>query len=140
MEFRLYYRGGLRANGPAEVKQNLRRHFHKQLKSLWHQPSSAGGYKVQLIRDEAALVIERAQRTVGRFRCMPIVSSVVSLTAELEILFLRPQPPGSIIGSGGDIDNRLKTLLDGLRLPRDGEIEPGDRPTEDEDPLYCLLE
>jgi hypothetical protein len=64
----------------------------------------------------------------------------MNLVAELDILFLRPQRPGSIISSGGDIDNRLKTLLDGLRIPLPGEIGSTDAPAEGEDPLYCLLE
>ena len=38
----------------------------------------------------------------------------------------------------GDIDNRLKTLFDALRMPQIGE-KLGD-PQEGEDPFFCLLE
>ena len=139
MEFRLYYRGGLRANGPAEEKQNLRLHFHKQLKSLWLQ-RPVDENKRQLQQPDTAHLLRRAQSTVGAFRCTPIVSSVVSLAAELDILFLRPQRPGAIVTFGGDIDNRIKTLLDGLRMPKDGEIAANARPSPEEIPLYCLRE
>jgi len=139
MEFRLHYRGGLRANGNAAEKQELRRHFHRQLKRLWDQPPLVD-YKIQFASDAAVAAAGLARRQVGRFRCMPLVSAAVNLTAELDVLFLRPQRPGAIIGSAGDIDNRLKTLLDGLRVPLPGEIAPDDAPTEGEDPLYCLLE
>jgi hypothetical protein len=58
----------------------------------------------------------------------------------LDILFLRRHDAGSLIANGGDIDNRIKVLFDGLRMPgNDAElggllIEP------DEDPFFCLLE
>jgi hypothetical protein len=54
------------------------------------------------------------------------------------ILFLRPGDPGSLIGQGGDLDNRLKVLFDGLRMPTQGEMV-GDEDIQEE-PLYCLLE
>jgi hypothetical protein len=58
----------------------------------------------------------------------------------LDILFLRRDGPGSLIKSGGDIDNRLKVLFDGLRMPQGSEELCGDSPCQDEDPFYCLLE
>jgi hypothetical protein len=60
--------------------------------------------------------------------------------AGLEIDFLRPGPPGSLLTSGGDIDNRLKTLFDALRVPKASEIPSGDAPGPAEEPLHCLLE
>ena len=54
---------------------------------------------------------------------------------------LRPEAPGSIVAQGGDIDNRLKTLLDALRMPRDeSELARNDSPKDGEDPFFCLLE
>ena len=38
MEFTLFYRGPLKANRGSKEKQELRRHFHSQLKVLWQQP------------------------------------------------------------------------------------------------------
>jgi hypothetical protein len=69
------------------------------------------------------------------------VSSKIFLVAELSIRFLRPQAPGSLIRHGGDIDNRLKTLLDALRMPaKINELPPQAKPGEDEDPYFFLLE
>ena len=64
------------------------------------------------------------------------------LHCELDVLFLRHGEPGSII-TGGDIDNRLLTLSDGLCIPNGiKEIEylekQNDFPIND--PIFCLLE
>ena len=65
-----------------------------------------------------------------------------SLLCSLRILFLRRDIPGSVITSAGDIDNRIKTIIDALRRPRSGNELVGDdqAPGEAEDPFYCLLE
>src|ERR1019366_1365691 len=55
------------------------------------------------------------QRCGGRF--VPLVSKTGGFTCSLDILFLRRDNPGYLIASGGDIDNRIKVLLDGLRMP-----------------------
>ena len=57
------------------------------------------------------------------------------------ITFLRQQPPGQLLGEGGDIDNRLKTLSDALRMPSKAEAQQAQidiRP--DDDPIHCLLQ
>jgi hypothetical protein len=76
------------------------------------------------------------------YRCekyAPVVAK--HLGAELDIIFLRHQAKGQLIGDGGDIDNRLKTLFDALRVPSKGEVDQlGTAVTQDEDPLHCLLQ
>jgi hypothetical protein len=52
---------------------------------------------------------------------------------------MRPAPPGALFRDGGDIDNRLKTLVDTLRVPTEGEIPTSWTPGDDERPLHCLL-
>jgi hypothetical protein len=71
----------------------------------------------------------------------PLVTQRLHLYVELSVLLFRQQPRGTLITDGGDIDNRLKTLLDGLRVPH-GSMEgrtlmPAD---PDPSPFYCLLE
>jgi hypothetical protein len=45
-----------------------------------------------------------------------------------------------LVTNGGDIDNRIKVLLDGLRMPNtDGEMG-GFLIDSDEHPFFCLLE
>lgn len=40
----------------------------------------------------------------------------------------------------GDIDNRLKTLFDALRMPHGGQEIGAETPRPDEDPFYVLLQ
>jgi len=78
------------------------------------------------------------KRCGGRF--VPLVSKAGGFTCSLDILFLRRDNPGALVRHGGDIDNRVKVLLDGLRMP-DTVSEMASMPFEaDEDPFYCLLE
>jgi hypothetical protein len=51
----------------------------------------------------------------------------------------RPQAPGQLIGDGGDIDNRVKTLLDALSVPPPAQTDlfSNTGPTQ---PIYCLLQ
>jgi hypothetical protein len=155
--------------GRAEDKQILRKCFHKQLRELWEQDLSlktqASMYCIEnpvpatLFQhvDPAGRTISRvppnyagAKKYIDRIaddhiRCngnrfVPLVSLNGGFTCALDILFLRRDDPGNLIESGGDIDNRIKVLLDGLRMPKDVK-ELGGLPIElDEDPFYCLLE
>jgi hypothetical protein len=52
----------------------------------------------------------------------------------------RRDVPGSVI-SAGDLDNRIKTLVDTLRRPASiQELRGNEKPTAGEDPFFCLLE
>jgi len=79
-------------------------------------------------------------KRVGDFLFLPLISQKTLLMAELEVLFLRPQEPGSLVGHGGDIDNRIATVFDALRVPSAQELPKGDKPQPDEVPFYCTLE
>ncbi len=71
---------------------------------------------------------------------VPLVRTSLSLVCDLDILFLRKGEPGAIIQRGGDIDNRIKTLLDGLRMPKADEMAfCADRQSLPH-PVHCLLE
>lgn len=120
----------------------MRRQFHKQLKLLWKQfPLS-----------EAQNLID--PKTIGRpdqvnllrridfFLFAPLISSVYgwNTIAELDILILRPAEPGALKDHGGDIDNRLKTLFDALRMPSASEIPTSSTPDTGENPFFVLLE
>jgi hypothetical protein len=75
------------------------------------------------------------------YQFAPLVSSRIRFAASLDILMLRPEPPGSIVSQAGDIDNRLKTLLDALKVPHEANALPeGSKPAADETPFYCLLQ
>jgi hypothetical protein len=141
MRLRLTYIGGLRAaEGTATEKQNLRKHFHRQLRLLWDTHPS--------LRKQ--LTTTGPPRSLKHFRAaeferlgsnyVPLVRKEAGLDCSVNILMLRPDPPGTLVKSG-DLDNRIKTILDGLRMP-DSRAELGDHstPTDDEKPFYALLE
>jgi hypothetical protein len=137
MRFRLHYRGELRANGNPKHKWELRSIFHGQLKLLWQQEplTGIGQYIDPSYRpSDCYLGISRGKRTFH-----PIVSERIWTIAELDILMLRPGDPGSIAVGGGDIDNRLKTLLDSLRVPDSTDSSKCPLP-DDETNVFCLLQ
>tara|TARA_R110002096_G_scaffold80736_1_gene188883 strand:+ start:149 stop:703 length:555 start_codon:yes stop_codon:yes gene_type:complete len=138
MRFALHYRGPLRANGKPAHKNELREHFHRQLSVLWSQaPLSQRSGLLQAADGESSVSL---LRSLGGFVFVPLVCEPLKTTCELRIVMLRPEPPGKLVTAGGDIDNRLKTLFDALTLPQEQAIPNGWRPSDDQQPLYCLLE
>ena len=139
MEFRLVYRGVLRAQSGEHKKNNkhkLRCEFHPQLKELWdHDPLSQ-------LKDLMVTVTSPccAIEQVGSFQFLPIVSSKIDTVCEIDVLFLRPSPPGQLIFRGGDLDNRIKRLFDGLRVPKLDELPSNAAPSCDKNPFHCLLQ
>ncbi|HBB17896.1 MAG TPA: hypothetical protein DCZ97_13180 [Syntrophus sp. (in: bacteria)] len=131
MEFTLKYSGSLKANAGKDEKHLIRQAFHEQMKELWnHEPLAS---HIEL-KDELV-------RSVGSFRFLPLVSVGLAFTAGVSILMLREGTPGNIFVEGGDIDNRLKTLFDSLRMPSNvSELPKNISRREGEDPFYCLLE
>lgn len=138
MEFTLYYRGELRASGGIEEKHRLRQHFHGQLRELWNQEPLLSHQSFLDFNPPSGEI--SVIREVGAFQFAPLVSSRMHFIADLEITLLRPEPPGSIISQGGDIDNRLKTLLDALKVPESNALPSRARPGSDQQPFFCLLE
>jgi hypothetical protein len=143
MEFRLTYSGRLksRSSATARDKHEIRRKLHPQLRTLWSRDPLVGMgahlWDPHAPTEEGRIsLVER----VGGFAFVPLASRRWFTIAELEVLFLRRQLPGQLIGHGGDIDNRMKTLFDALRLPQAAELPPGETAGEDEEPFYCLLQ
>ena len=155
--------------GRAKDKHWLRKQFHPQLRELWnrhpdlleqsrrrfkvittpsHQISYPGPNVEQIIvaypNDKNAKtwlehLADNHVRCNGN-RFVPLVREEGGFTCALEILFLRRDEPGGVITSGGDIDNRIKVLFDGLTMPAEVK-QLGGYPIEaDEDPFFCLLE
>jgi hypothetical protein len=139
MRLVLHYRGPLKSNGSPAHKHELRRHFHAQLKRLWSQkPLSEMTAWLQPDHDPNEYHFLRPK---GSFVFAPLITADAETVAELNIVLLRPEPPGGLITQGGDIDNRLKSLFDALSMPpHASSLPPGAVPAVDEQPLYCLLE
>lgn len=144
MELRLTYAGFLMGSNKADPrgkhKHEIRKVFHRQLKRFWeHHPllqnaQGFGGEKITLME-------QRAQEFAhNNYRFVPLATTNLSLHCSLSILFLRPDVPGGLLKSA-DLDNRLKTLFDALRMPQNkDELGGYDMPGDGEDPFFCLLQ
>jgi hypothetical protein len=68
----------------------------------------------------------------------PLVRESYALHCGLNFRFLRKEAPGKVY-QGGDLDGRMKTIIDALTMPRHIEqiLEKDSRRTS---PTYCLLE
>lgn len=143
MQFTLHYQGALPPNGPPEAKQRVREQLHPQLKDLWRHPRlSRAGAKV-LDRDRLCSLDDNVHsnlRLVGGHEFACLATRKLNVSVQLRVDFLRPESPGRILKSG-DIDNRIKTLFDGLSIPPQPNMVPKDfTPAGDQKPLFCLLE
>jgi Holliday junction resolvase RusA-like endonuclease len=134
VDFTLTYNGPLHADRGPDEKHDIRRHLHPQLKELWaHPPLKQFHWKE---RPGSAHL-----RTVAGHEFCSVVHPEWHFNARLRVLMLRPEPPGRVVRSGGDIDNRLKTLFDALACPQHVHDVPDSWvPDEGEQPLHCLLE
>ena len=141
MEFRLIYEGPLHGQGAKSLhKWEIRRALHPQLRRLWQEHPLSDAAETLLahpaVPAKVSVIVEK-----GGLLFAPLVTQRLNLYAELSVLLFRQQPRGTLITDGGDIDNRLKTLLDGLRIPRgsmEGRTEIPEEP--DPKPFFCLLE
>ena len=141
MEFRLIYQGKLpaesRKDTRAKEKSDLRKHFNAQLSALWREhPFLSKAFNPDSARQGMSLVewLGNEHEKCGK-KFVPLVHGTWSLACSLDILFLRRDHPGGVISSGGDIDNRLKVLFDGLRPRENSEMPDG----QIDDPFFCLL-
>jgi hypothetical protein len=71
------------------------------------------------------------------FKFVPLVTR--GMSCKLDVLVLRRDEPYRVIARG-DLDNLLKTLIDGLRMPQQCSELVGQTPGKDDEPFYCLLE
>ena len=69
----------------------------------------------------------------------PLVRESFALHCGLGIVFLRREPPGNIY-QGGDLDGRMKTLIDALAMPQHIEQVLDNNTSSEFEPIMCLLE
>ena len=161
MKFTLHYRGELRASGNKprlDDKWKIRRQIHPQLKELWATNPALRGLHTETVLPAKGPFLQEFyhhsdEEIAGDMRgptrdllapidvagksFVPFVRESMSLVCDLDILFLRKEDPGRLISQGGDIDNRIKTLLDGLRMPNSANEIGNHRVFR---PTNCLLE
>lgn len=131
----LIYRGSLPAVGSStrkKEKHDIRRDFHSQIARVNKKPYS------QLFKNSP----DYAGKDVKGFKFRPLICEdpfYPRRGCELEIHALSHNPFGSIRQSGGDLDNRLKTLFDALCLPNENQLPTAAVPEQNEDPFWVLL-
>lgn len=135
MEFKLTYQGKLTStrtgpiDGKAAHKHDIRQRFHKQLKRWW------GINPVLIFQAKASGIDEVVE---APFRWAPLVKPGRHMNCSISILYLRNGARGYVL-SNADIDNRIKTLIDALKMPRPSELPTGAAPAADENPFFVLL-
>lgn len=135
MRFRLVYRGRLRANGSRADKHNIRLALAPQIEDLARrEPLNS---LAKCFGDAPVEHYPHAPRSIDGVVFVPIIYEALRLIAKIDILFLRPEDPGSVVTQGGDLDNRVKTLFDGLRVPKPGEFPA---PANERHRVWCVLE
>jgi hypothetical protein len=153
LDFRLTYAGRLLAHQDTQKLRerslhvhSIRKAFHRQLKALWAShpvlldvSSPDGGFTY------VGAGIPRIDTPLAHdgFNWLPLVTEVNGLICKVDILMLRHGDPGRVVY---DIDNRLKTLFDALRMAK-GPYELGVQtrsgqvgPDADEDPFYVVMQ
>ncbi len=164
MRFHLIYSGPLSASGNKSKPEEgaaIRAKISPQLRQLWEThhslqvlsqegalPPTNVGNMVMMSSNGKASPRQMAQSGYGTDLLttipingrafMPLVRKSLSLNCEIDILFLRQQDPGALVSQGGDIDNRVKTLLDALRNPDNDE--DARHPTTGEGIIFTLME
>ena len=167
MKFTLTYDGPLRSSGnkpKPKDKWDIRKKIHPQLVDLWsshpalkfveenrHFPLGTGVFlrvrhhtdpgpipQIENLPQPTAILDLCEDIDVHGCLFRPLVRESHALHCGLKILFLRKEAPGRVY-QGGDIDGRIKTLMDALAMPQhETQIFADD--AEVPRPLYCLMQ
>ena len=147
LKFRLIYRGPLASgSGKAHLDQKsaLRRVFHEQLAELWQQHAGLRALSDPAKRfrhkKEANFRLPNTEGDTYNFLYLIGDGRRTIVLTGHSVFENRDSPGGLVKQSGDDLDNRLKILLDALRMPRENSHVAKGPPKPDEDPYFCLLQ
>jgi hypothetical protein len=139
MKFTLIFTGSIRPRGSLKEIHDIRLALAPQIQELWNfEPLASEGRKWLRSpgeKDGEYAVFEQR----GTHVFAPLVSKRNDLHCELFVTLLRKQAAGQLVTEGGDIDNRLKTLLDALSVPPPAQASEFSKTTPSE-PIFCLLQ
>lgn len=168
MHFTLYYDGPLHSaakKGLPREKQAIREALYPQLLTLWNThealpsapkngtwsnwPKWQWSNGLLFPWHEHLSVVKMKSASEKEIKFVPLVRrddkpglelyERLFMLCELNVLFLRPGPPGKVLQTG-DIDNRLLTLSDALCVPKKDQFENLTVNHNVNDPFFCLLE
>lgn len=142
----------------------IRKIFHQQLKRFWGEnkflaehrvwrsvfthpdalahkaPTGVAAFGGEPDQLEPLVDVVADMYRENNYKFVPLVIKDWDLACEIDVLFLRYDPPGSLVHAG-DLDNRLKTLIDALRKPdHANQLKGNEFPADGEDPFFVLLE
>lgn len=136
MQFTLTYDGDLKTGGRGPDVQRIREALHPQLKDLWTCKPLC-----EALGPRGFFGAISTDCSIGGQHFRTLVHDDLLLGAHLDILMLKAEPPGSVVKQQGDIDNRLKTLFDGLSAPVTAQqVQPSQLGVTKDDPVYVLLQ
>ena len=148
MEIDLHYAGPLPSSGNPRASKPGKR--SPKLPIIWrirnllapqiwnvlqHHPSvnGRGGTSARAAAHQIRVPIVRGGRNF-----VSVLRPGLGLVCRLNIRMLVNHDLGSIVAQAGDLDNRFKTLLDALRIPKDQEVTS--EMDSAFDPYPCLLD
>ena len=162
--------GASKQDTRATHKHDIRRKLHPQLRRLWQtnsaihwmseiigvhhilanatrypgstEPFTPGGAAAEVAsrrRRGAAIDFLGEKWSRNGYQFIPLVTEELCLRCSIEVLLLRPDSPHFIMKSG-DLDSKVKTIFDALRMPNSLDEAGGIGPQGDETPFYCLLQ
>jgi hypothetical protein len=147
----LEYKGELPSgqNGHSDAKQELRRVFSSQLRlkwrdspqlSFWDQSTFPYATRGQWHYESPEDVNPFYKVNVCGYDAMPLITWHNQLGCSLEITVIGDTRSAAAIINAGDLDNRLKVLFDGLRMPHGPKEVPAPMFGNGAEPMFCLLE
>ncbi|AZO45394.1 hypothetical protein EJ076_31985 [Mesorhizobium sp. M7D.F.Ca.US.005.01.1.1] len=137
MDIYLTYRGQIPSKKSSlDAIWAMRRSFHGQLVKLWGKEPFAILKKWE--DSNFAAEAPNFLRKVGDQLFVPFYSEAIGVGVKLEINLLTGFPQQQAVISSGDLDNRVKRIIDALRAPtQKGELiaslEPDTR-------WYCVMD
>ncbi|CDX18342.1 conserved hypothetical protein [Mesorhizobium sp. ORS 3324] len=140
MQFHLIFDGNLPPRGKSATLERIhdvRMAIHPQIEGLWSlQPLKNNDWLRQRSANRLGVIEIR-----NGFEFAPLISKYVGLLAEIHVTILRNRHSNDRQGIHGDIDNRVKTLFDALRMRTLGEINIlSKKGIVFQDRTFCLLQ
>lgn len=133
LEFRLVYQGILLSSGnkpQPHNKHDIRLYLHKQMVNVWKKRSPICEIHEHEFRLKA--IADFHSRSLTK-KFLPLVKS--PMYCSLDILLLRRDSNRILVS--GDLDGRIKTLIDALAFPNVSENTETDQP--EPKLIYCLM-
>ncbi|MGV8831687.1 MAG: hypothetical protein ACOH2N_06910 [Devosia sp.] len=137
MELILTFEGRIPAQrSDLGVIWTMRRSFSTQLQKVWGKEPF--GILKKWEDSEFAAGAPKFTRSNGDQTFVPIYGRDVGVGVDLDITLLTGMPQQKAILSAGDLDNRIKRVVDALRVPKGHGEMAKDLPSGGR--WYCLLE